>query len=275
MPEGDTIHRAAALLRPALQGQALERFEAPRLAGPRPRPGETIEVVEAVGKHLLVRFSGGLTLDTHMRMTGSWQLYRVGERWRKAPHLMRCLVAVHDHQAVCFSAPVVRTFATARHGTVDDPVAHLGPDLCLPESAADDVVAVCVARMDGLEPGVPIGEVLLDQRVGNGIGNVYKSEVCWHELVDPFAPLATVGPDERVRLIATAGRLLRANLGPGRRRTGAEGLAVYGRRGEPCRRCGTRVRRHTEGELARVTYWCPTCQPSRRTRAGGTQTSAT
>jgi endonuclease-8 len=177
---------------------------------------------------------------------------------------MRCVVAVHDHQAVCFAAPVVRTFATSRAGTVEDPVAHLGPDLCLPESAADEVVALCVARMGGREPDAPIGEVLLDQRIGNGIGNVYKSEVCWHERVDPFAPLHLVEPDERVRLIATAGRLLRANLGPGRRRTVAEGLAVYGRRGQPCRRCGAGVRSHTEGELARVTYWCPTCQPRRR-----------
>lgn len=264
MPEGDTIHRAAARLRPVLQGQVLERFEAPRLVGPRPRAGEVVEVVEAVGKHLLIRFSGGLTLDTHMRMTGVWQVYRVGERWRRAPHLMRCLVAVHEHQAVCFSAPVVRTFATARTGTFEDPVAHLGPDLCRPESAAVDVVASCVARMSGLEPSTPVGEVLLDQRIGNGIGNVYKSEVCWHELVDPFAPLATVSAEERTRLIATAGRLLRANLGTSRRRTVAEGLAVYGRRGRPCRRCGTAVRSRTEGELARVTYWCPTCQPDRR-----------
>lgn len=270
MPEGDTIHRAAALLRPALQGQRLERFEAPRLVGARPRPGETIDVVEAVGKHLLVRFSGGLTLETHLRMTGSWHLYRVGERWRKPPHLMRCMVAVAEHQAVCFSAPVVRTFPTARSGTVDDPTAHLGPDLCLPTSDADEVVAACVARMDAVEQRTPIGEVLLDQRVGNGIGNVYKSEVCWHCGVDPFAPLSTVDHDERTRLIATAGRLLRANLGPGRRRTVAEGLAVYGRRGLPCRRCGTAVRRHTEGELARVTYWCPTCQPSRRVQTSGT-----
>lgn len=270
MPEGDTIHNAAALLRPALQGRRLARFEAPRLAGVRPRPGETIDVVEAVGKHLLVRCSGGLTVDVHLRMTGSWHLYRVGERWRKPAHLMRCLIATEDHVAVAFSAPVVRTFPTARGGTRDDPIAHLGPDLCLPESAADDVIAACVARMEGCEPALAIGEVLLDQRVGNGIGNVYKSEVCWHERVDPFAPLSTVAADERTRLIATAGRLLRANLRPGRRRTVAEGLAVYGRNGRPCRRCGTPVRRRTEGELARVTYWCPTCQPSRRAQLSRT-----
>ena len=92
---------------------------------------------------------------------------------------------------------------------------------------------------------------------------VLNNETRWFERVDPFAPLHTVSRDERMALIAVAGRLLRANLRPGRRRTVPDGLAVYGRNGRPCRRCGTRVRRHTEGELARVTYWCPACQPSR------------
>jgi endonuclease VIII len=221
-----------------------------------------LESVEAVGKHLMMRFSGGLTLETHMRMTGSWHLYRTGERWRKAPHLMRCLIQVPDHSAVCFSAPLVRTFPTRATGTSSDPVAHLGPDLCLAASAEPSVIQQCVERMAAVEPQAQIGEVLLDQRIGNGIGNVYKSEVCWHEGVHPFTPLDRVTVEQRHRLIRTAGRLLRANLGPGRRRTVAEGLAVYGRRGSPCRRCGTAVRRATRGELARVSYWCPTCQPA-------------
>lgn len=265
MPEGDTIHNAAAKLRPALQGAALERFEAPQMAGQRPRRGEIIEVVEAVGKHLLIKFSGGLTLETHMRMTGSWQLYRIGAPWRKPAHLMRCYVGVHDWQAVCFAAPVVRTFPTRSTGTVEDPLGYLGPDLCLESEDQEAIVAVCVALMDGLEPSVPIGEVLLDQRVGNGIGNVYKSDVCWHEHVDPFAPLGSVDTATRARLIATASRLLKANLRPGRRRTVAEGLAVYGRRGRACRRCGTAIRSSHAGDLGRITYWCPTCQPATET----------
>lgn len=260
MPEGDTIHRAAAVLRPALQGAVLERFDAQRLVGARPRPGESIQAVRAVGKHLLVDFSGGLTLETHMRMTGSWHLYTTGERWRKPVHLVRCRIVVADHEAVCFSAPVVRTFATRAAGSVDDPVAHLGPDLCLESSGAEPVVAECVRRMAHLEPDTPIGEVLLDQRVANGVGNVYKSEVCWHERLDPFTPVGEVPRELRERLIATSARLLRANLGPGRRRTVAEGLAAYGRRGRSCRRCGGRIRSRTWGGLARVTYWCPGCQ---------------
>jgi endonuclease VIII len=261
VPEGDTIHKAAAKLRPALQGAVLERFEAPRLVGARPRAGERIESVTAVGKHLLIAFSGGLTLETHMRMTGSWHLYRAGERWRKPPHLLRCMVAVAGWQAVCFSAPVVRTFPSRATGTVDDPTAHLGPDLCLDHPEPGEVVEIAVARMAGLEDRTPIGEALLDQRVASGIGNVYKCEVCWHERVDPFAPLHLVDGATRARLIGTSARLLRANLGPGRRRTVVEGLAVYGRRGAPCRRCGTAIRSDVRGDLARVTYWCPTCQP--------------
>lgn len=267
MPEGDTIHRAAARLRPALQGRALVRFEAPRLAGPRPRPGETVEVVEAVGKHLLVRFSGGLTLETHMRMTGSWHLYRTGERWRKPAHLLRCLVEVPGHVAVCFSAPVVRTFPTSATGTAADPLAHLGPDLAAPlpdgvDAPGPGVIAECVRRMAAVSgPDRAIGDVLLDQRVGNGIGNVYRSEVCWTCRVSPFRPLRDVDDATRVALVATAGRLLRANLGRADRTTVPGGLAAYGRRGRPCRRCGTHIRSGTGTEGGRVVYWCPTCQP--------------
>ncbi len=270
MPEGDTIHNLAARLRPALVGQELERFEAPQLQGDRPRAGERIDVVEAVGKHLLIRFSGGLTLNTHLRMNGSWHLYPVGRRWREPPHLMRCYVGVHDWQAVCFAAPVVRTFPTRRSGTPLDPLAHLGPDLCLDHDDLDSVVAECVERMDALDGATQIGDVLLDQRVGNGIGNVYKSDVCWHERVNPLDPLDRIDPETRARLIATASRLLRVNLRPGRRRTVPGGLAVYGRRGEPCRRCGTAVRvTRADGDLERITYWCPTCQPRQRADQGG------
>ena len=258
MPEGDTIHRAAGRLRPALEGAELVRFEAPRLVGGRPRAGERIDSVRAEGKHLLVEFSGGLTLDTHMRMTGSWHLYRDGERWRKGAHLMRAIVGVPGWEAVCFAAPVVRTFPTARLGTMASPVSHLGPDLCV--QGVD--VEACLDRMEqlGLDD-VSLAEVLLDQRVANGVGNVYKSEVCWARRIDPATPLRLVSREQRRELIDTAARLLQANLGSGRRTTVAGGLAVYGRRNRPCRRCGTPIRQSRQGDQARVTYWCPTCQP--------------
>ncbi|HEY4376575.1 MAG TPA: DNA-formamidopyrimidine glycosylase family protein, partial [Acidimicrobiales bacterium] len=165
MPEGDTIHRTANRLRPALVGQELVRFEAPRLLGDRPRPGTRIEAVDAVGKHLLIDFADGLTLQTHQRMSGSWHLYRTGERWRSPRHLMRVLVAVDGWEAVDFAAPVVRTYRRVVPGGALgrdlDPVAHLGPDLCV----ADPDIAGCLARWTArVEPGAVVADVLLDQR---------------------------------------------------------------------------------------------------------------
>jgi endonuclease VIII len=255
VPEGDTIHRAAGRLRTALEGRELRRFEAPRLVGERPRPGAVIDSVEAVGKHLLMHFSSGLTLQTHMRMTGSWHLYRVGERWQKAEHLARVVVGVDDWVAVCFSAPVVRTYRTER---TDSPVAHLGPDLCRDDADLDAVVR----RMGEVaDADSAIADVLLDQRIASGIGNVYKSETLFACALDPFTPLRWVDKAMRRRLVETAAGQLRANLGAGPRTTVPGGLAVYGRQRQPCRRCGTPVRAANQGPHARVTFWCPVCQP--------------
>lgn len=245
----------------------MQRFAAPRLVGDRPAPGCTVERVEAVGKHLLVHFDTGLTLQTHLRMSGSWHLYRTGERWRKAPRLARVVIEVEGWAAVCFSAPVVRTFRPAAPGgplgTASSPVAHLGPDVCLAEPDLD----AGLSRMAQLtSPDDEIGPVLLDQRVVSGIGNVYKSEVLFACGVSPFTPVRYLGPETKRRLLATAHRLLRANLGSGGRVTtglaGGGGVAVYGRQRQPCLRCGTPVLMRRQGSQARSTYWCPTCQPS-------------
>jgi endonuclease VIII len=254
VPEGDTIWRVAARLRPALVDRPLVRFDAPRLVGPRPRPGETITAVDAVGKHLLVRFSGGVVLQTHLRMTGSWHLYRTGERWQRAPHLARVTITVPEWVAVCFTAPVVRT------ATSDEAVAHLGPDLTSPAPDLD----AAVARWGRLDGDTLVVDALLDQRVAAGVGNVYKSEVLWAERVHPATPVGGLVAGIPRRLLGTAHRLLRANLGAGDRITvpGAPGgLGVYRRRGRPCVRCGTPVERAVMGATARSTYWCPRCQP--------------
>jgi endonuclease-8 len=253
VPEGDTIHRAAARLRPALAGRPLVRFAAGRWGGPVPVPGETVDAVRAVGKHLLVDFSGGLTLRTHLRMSGRWDLYRTGERWRRAPSSARAIVEVPGWLAVCFSAPDV---AVTRRACVA--VDHLGPDLCNPAPDLHDVVARAVALA---APGESVAELLLDQRVAAGIGNVYKSETLYLEGLDPRVAVADLTA-ERVRaLYARAHRLLRANLRPGPRRTVPGGLAVYGRAGRPSRTCRTTVVRIVQGASApRSTFWCPVCQ---------------
>jgi endonuclease-8 len=255
MPEGDTIFRVATRLRPVLVDQALVRLEAPRATGRRPAAGTLIESVDAAGKHLLVGFADGIVLRTHLRMAGSWHLYRTGERWQKPRHLMRALVEVDSWVAVCFSAPVVELERRPAVG-------HLGPDLCRAEADLDD----CVLRMAMLaEPTAEIADVLLDQRIACGVGNVYKSEVCFAAKTHPRTPLAAVAGSERRRLVEIASRQLRANLTGGPRTTtgGPPGsLAVYGRAGQACRRCGSVIRVARTGPHARSTYWCPGCQPA-------------
>jgi endonuclease-8 len=255
LPEGDTIHRAAERLRAALEGEELVRFEAPRARGPHPPPGTRIDAVEARGKHVLIHFAGGIALHTHMRMTGSWHLYRAGERWRRPPWLARAIVGVDGWEAVCFAAPVVRL---RREGGEPDAVDRLGPDLCRDDADID----LAVTRMGAVvEPETTIAEALLDQRVAAGVGNVFKSETLFACGVHPSTPVGRLDEPERRRLLDTASRQLRSNLGGGPRATVPGGLAVYGRAGRPCRRCGTPVRSARFGRQPRSTYWCPSCQP--------------
>lgn len=259
MPEGDTLHRTASRLRPALAGQRLEAFESTRIARRLwPRPGTLVSSVEAEGKHLYIAFEGGWRLHTHLGMTGSWHLYPVGGRWRKPQHLARVQVQTPGWVAVCFSPPTVQMVPPAGPGSAS-PTAHLGPDLCREDTDPTDAVA----RIDSVaDPGDSVADVLLDQRIAAGVGNVYKSEVLWACRVSPFEPIGAVPPETRVRLFSTAAKLLRANLGGGSRATVDGGLAVYSRRGSPCRRCGTAISMRRHGVHARSTYWCPTCQPA-------------
>jgi len=256
VPEGDTIHRTATRLREVLAGRQVTRFDAPRTPPPHPKAGEIVEQVAAKGKHLLVGFSGGLTLQTHMGMTGSWHLYREGERWRRPAHLARCRIAVDSGwEAVCFSAPTVRSFVEGEGRST--PVDHLGPDLCEEDVDFD----AAMARMATIPaPGTTIAEVLLDQRVAAGIGNAHKSEALWACRVDPFAAIETVDDETRRALLETAHRNLRASLSRNVRETIPGGVAAYGRARQPCPRCGTPIRVRRHGEQMRSTYWCPTCQ---------------
>lgn len=256
MPEGDTIHRAASTLDRALTGRALTAFRADGLGGALPGPGTTVRGVEARGKHLLIRFDDGLTLHTHMRMEGSWHLYRPGERWRKARASARVVLETEEWVAVCFSAPIVEVVRDERRLAS---VRSLGPDLTAPDPDLDEALT----RMAATEQEREIGEVLLDQRIAAGIGNVYKSEVLHLERISPFTPLSGLEVAARRRLLERAAALLRRNLTTVRRTTVAGGLAVYGRAGRPCRRCGSTIRRRLQGrERPRATFWCPACQPS-------------
>jgi endonuclease-8 len=266
MPEGDTIARAASAMHRALAGRVVTAFTtglAPlaRVDDDTPIAGRTIEACRAVGKHLLIAFSGGLHLRTHMRMHGSWHLYRPGERWRRSPRAARIQIDTDAWVAVAFDVPVaefVREADLQRHR----PLAMLGPDLTVPAFDRDEAVARVLASGERA-----IGEALLDQRVVAGIGNVLRSETLFLAGVHPETPARGLGREQIDRLLTTAAGLLQRNARPDlptRNTTGSRApgraLWVYSRTGEPCRRCGTAIRSAARGLEARRVYWCPECQ---------------
>ena len=235
MPEGDTLFRAAARLRQALEGHALTRFEAPRLRGRAPALDERITGVEARGKHLLIHFEGGLTLRTHLRMTGSWHLYRDRERWRKPAYLARAVVGADSGWvAVCFQAPVVETFDSPsgrsrprwRRSAPTSACRRRSPTRCWTRSS--------LASRARAPAGTSLGEALLDQRIAAGIGNVYKSEACFAVGIDPATPIEADPARHPPRRVGGGGpaaagqprssRAPHPPAGPGRLRTAGAAL---------------------------------------------------
>ncbi|MEV7224935.1 DNA-formamidopyrimidine glycosylase family protein [Streptomyces sp. NPDC093681] len=268
MPEGDTVLQAARRLHDALAGKVLTRsdFRVPRYATVD-LTGHTVLDVTPRGKHLLARVEGGLTVHSHLRMDGSWKVFAPGQRWSGGPaHQIRAVLATADRTAVGYRLPVLEILRTADEQRA---VGHLGPDLLGPDW--DPVRALDNLRAD---PARPIGEALLDQRNLAGIGNVYKSELCFLLGVTPWLTVGDLPADRAARLPALARELLEANRDrPVRRTTGLRGhnLFVYGRAPRPCLRCGTSVRVADQGDGSRErpTYWCPTCQAGPAPRTGG------
>lgn len=260
MPEGDTLHRAARLVGDALGGGVITSVTGSHRAvvreGRRLR-GRTVVAVEAIGKHLLIHISGGWSIRTHLGMTGRWDVYRPEERWRVSAGKARLVVATAQAVAVCSSAPTVEIGPTDR---VLGGLGRLGPDLV---TEAPDGEVVARAR---LAEAATVAELLLDQQVAAGIGNVYKSEVLFMERRSPFLEPARLDDEALLAVYRRAHRLLAANVGDARRSTtgsrqrGGEGSWVYGRAGSPCRRCGTIIEVEEHGRPPRLTYWCPSCQ---------------
>ncbi len=266
MPEGDTLFRTAAALRPWLQDREVLAAQA-RVPGPGPAMsrvvGATVTAVEARGKHLIVSFSNGLALHTHLRMYGAWHRYAPGERWRKPAHRASAVLEVADSVAVCFNAPVVELLQ-ARTMQQHPTFRTLGPDLLAPAFDA----AEAMRRLRAPERAeLMLSEALLDQRALAGVGNIFKSEILFVERLDPWLRLREIDDARLSHVLETAERLLRANAGDGPRTTtngavrarGAR-LWVYGREGRPCFRCGARIALQMQGTPARVTFWCRSCQ---------------
>jgi endonuclease VIII len=275
VPEGDTIFRSARALHRALAGEKVTGFETAyaSLASVNdntPIVGRTVESVESRGKWLLIHFSRDLILLTHMVMHGSWHIYRRGERWQQPRKQMRIVIMTEHFEAVAFEVPVAQ-FHTLRSLERHTTLPKLGPDLLKPSFTQDEAMMRIRAH-----PEEEVANVLLNQQVMAGIGNVFKSEICFACGIHPFRQTATLTADEIQCLIDTARKQLSANVaesstggpvtysGPRRtRRTSDPGarLWVYGRQGRSCRRCGTAILMRKQGAGARSTYWCPECQP--------------
>jgi endonuclease-8 len=262
VPEGDTIHKLAGALRAWLVGRRLldGRVAArPTLA----LAGRTVEQVSARGKHLFLGLDGGLVLRSHLGMHGSWHRYRPGERWRRPGRSASIVLATDDDVLVCFRASEVELLDRDRlHGFALR--RRLGPDV-LDEAPRGELVARRARSV--LEQDAPLVDLLLDQRVACGIGNVYKSEVLFLQRLHPCRPWTEVDEDTLGRLYAVAHRLLGANLGAGPRVTRASPdagarLWVYRRAGLPCHTCATPIATARLGRGLRSSYWCPRCQPA-------------
>jgi endonuclease VIII len=254
VPEGDTVWLAARRMHDALAGRVLVHtdFRVPQLATESLR-GQTVTEVVSRGKHLLTRV-GEHTIHTHLKMDGSWHIYRPGARWRRPDWQARIILANSEWETVGFQLGIVEVVPRTAEATV---VGHLGPDLLGPDWDAQTALQRLLAK-----PDAPIGSAILDQSIMAGLGNVYRNELCFLRGVLPSRPVREVPQPEK--LIDLAHRLIDANKNrTGRTTTGKLRGAtswVYGRAGKPCLRCGTTILLRSAGNPPRDTYWCPHCQ---------------
>lgn len=259
MPEGDTIHRAATRLRAVLDAQTIERAESRWLGrAAESLPGRTIQGIEARGKHLLMSLDDGRVIHSHMGMTGSWHIYRPGERWQKPAQRAAIWLECPNVCVVCFTPKLLEMLSSAalrRH----DYLNRLGPDL-LAEAVPNAQVLARFRQCNNQ----PIGQAVMNQTVVSGIGNVYKSEVLFELGIHPLTLVSALSDEQILELTATASELMGKNLGS-RPRTTRHALDggryyAYGRSGEPCYTCGTLIALIRQGDLGRTTYFCPQCQ---------------
>ena len=255
MPEGDTIHHAANRIRPVLAGHVPDEIATPHRRFERDRwperlAGRAVEAVDARGKHLLLRFEGGLTIHSHLRMTGAWRVLAAGARASRVWLRIRR----GDRDVLQLNGPVLELMTDSR-ARLDQRIAGLGPDILAPEFDEETFLR----RLRGDDPTRPIGDALLDQRTIAGIGNLWKAEGCFAARIDPWRPAGEVSDEEVLAVIAeTRPRMQQAA------RDGHQGRFqhVFGRAGRPCPRCGpdATIRVRGQWDDNRPTYWCPRCQ---------------
>jgi endonuclease VIII len=259
MAEGDTILRIARQLDETLAGSRITA----RTPGAR-RPeglsvdsidGRTLERVESRGKHLLLHFEGGLALHSHLGMRGSWQVLATGERWRRPPSQAWIALATDQTEAVNFGGSTLRLVRETELRR-DRRLAGLGPDLL---ADGFEMAWGAEALRRRTQRDTEIGEALLDQSVIAGVGNVFKSEGCWEARIPPLEHIGLLTDEELVRLVAETRRLMLEAAENGR-----HAQRVYRQTGRPCPRCGSAIQSRAQGDEARTTYWCPSCQPPAR-----------
>jgi len=259
VPEGDTIHYAAGRIRAVLEGHVPDELHTPhprfgRDRWPERLAGRAVRSVDARGKHLFLRFEGGLTIHSHLRMTGSWRVLERGAAWSRSPRAAWLVIRRGDREVVQFNGPVLELMTDART-RFDRRIAGLGPDILAP----DLDTATFLRRLREDDPTRPIGDALLDQRTIAGIGNLWKVESCFAAGIDPWRPAGEVGDDEALAILAEARPRMRISAQDG---VQDRFRVIYGRSGRPCPRCGppARIRVRGQWDDNRPTFWCPSCQ---------------
>ena len=257
MPEGDTIHYAANRIRPILEGHVPDAIETPhprfgRDGWPERLEGLAVRSVDAHGKHLFLRFEGNLTIHSHLRMTGAWGTYEPGRRWGRSPRRAWLVLRRGGCDVVQFDGPVLELMTDSRT-RFDQRIAGLGPDIIKAPFDEDEFLR----RLRGDDPTRHIGDALLDQKTIAGIGNLWKVEGCFAAGIDPWRRTGEVTDEEALRIVRSIRPLMQESAEHGMQDAYRN---IYGKRGQPCPRCGERVRARGQGDDNRTTFWCPGCQ---------------
>lgn len=259
MLEAPQIRRTASAMRSALIGRPTVRVDTGHAPGPEPAPGRVVERVDCRGRELDVVWDDGLVLHTNLRRSGTWHLYRMGERWRRPQRQVGVMVENEEWVAVCFNAAAVETFRPNAHRRhpASGPV---GPDVCDPQA---DLSAAVVALATRVLPTTRVRDAVLDPHVMRGVGNVYAAEALWENRLSPWSTVGDLARTDLVMLVNSTARLVREHLAAAAPRSFGHaplGLMVYGRNGQDCHRCGDIIEVRRVRADGRLLYWCPGCQ---------------